>query len=768
MTHPHHAHAATERLEIQGMSCAACAAAVERALSRVPGVSSATVNFATREATVRHDGSAGAESLARAVRSAGYDAAPVEADRHSDSAARNLHGSSGNQHAHHDAGPGLGLRLVVGAALTAPLLVIAMSHGALPGLHGPLGNWVQFALATPVVLWCGSRFFVSALKGLRHGRANMDTLIALGTGAAYLSSTVATVAPEAAARMLGAHAGGAHGPPVYFEAAAAIIVLVLLGKHLEARATARTGDALRALVNLRPKTARVVRGDSEAEVPAESVRPGELVRIRPGESVPVDGTVRQGGSSVDESMLTGESVPVDKHAGDAVFGGTLNTTGSLLVEVTRTGGDTALSRIIRLVQEAQGDRAPIARLADRVSGVFTPAVLVVALVAAVAWLLLGPADDRGTLSLTAFVSVLIISCPCALGLATPTAIMVGTGRAARLGVLFRSAATLELLHRARVVVFDKTGTLTRGAHEVTDVVAAAPGREAELLSIAASAESVSEHPLARAIVAAAAMRGIEARAPERFEAAVGLGVEAAIGGRRVAVGNEKFVTSRGAKVSVELRARAAELAASGKTTVHVAADGAVVGLVALADSVRDEATETVARLKEMGVRVAMVTGDNPPAAHAVARQVGIDPDGVHASVLPGDKAARVAELRAGGAVVAMVGDGINDAPALAAADVGIAMGSGTDVAIHAADVTLLRADLRAVTDAIAVSHATMRTIRQNLFWAFAYNALAIPLAAGALYPATGVMLSPIVASAAMSASSVSVVLNSLRLARRRL
>jgi P-type Cu+ transporter len=761
-------------LPIEGMSCASCAARIERTLASQPGVSAASVNFATRVATVKYDPArTGPPGLARAVEQAGYRArVPAK-----DEGGRGTAGG-GASHAHHGPGEdhaahmmvdqrearGLLTRTIVGAALSLPLLVMAMSHGRIEAFNEPWANWAQWALATPVVLWCGWRFFASAWRGLRHLSANMDTLVAMGTGAAYVYSAAATVWPGFFARAGGGqHAAGGHAPmpAVYFEAAAVIIVLILLGKYLEARATGRTTAAIRRLMGMQARSARVIRDGREQNLPVEQVRVGDLVLVRPGEKIPVDGRVLEGASAVDESMLTGESVPVDKREGSEVFGATINTTGALRLTATKVGEGTALRQIVRLVQEAQGSKAPIARLADRISGVFVPVVIAVALATFAVWWLVSPAESRLSMALVTSVSVLIIACPCALGLATPTAIMVGTGRGAERGILIKGGEALETAHRLSAIVLDKTGTITQGRPELTDVEAAEGLTPEEVLRLAASAERRSEHPLAGAIVRGAEDRGVGLEEPRDVTASVGMGLRALVGGRAVLVGKAALLEERGVRVGMS--GRAASLAAGGRTVMHVAVDGREAGIIAVADTVKPSSAEAVASLRAMGLRVVMMTGDNRATAEAVAAQVGVDE--VMAGVLPADKADMVGSLRSQGLTVGMVGDGINDAPALARADVGMAMGTGTDVAIEAADITLMRGDLRAVPEAIELSRATMRTIRRNLFLAFAYNVVAIPVAAGVLYPLTGWLLSPIIASGAMALSSVSVVLSSLRLAR---
>ncbi|MCC6661540.1 MAG: cadmium-translocating P-type ATPase [Phycisphaerales bacterium] len=798
-------------LPIEGMSCASCANRIEKRLAKQPGVASASVNFATKVATVKYDPAAtGPEALARAVDDIGYKAivpratdilgvhgraganvppphgqpgrdhgamlaaqAGSGAGGHGSHAAHAMPVAAGEDHsAHMHVGENetrrLLVKIVVGAALSLPVLVIAMSHGRIAAFDVPWINWLQLALTTPVLVWCGGQFFSSAWKGLKHFSANMDTLVAMGTGAAYLDSLAATIWPSFFAGVTG---GASHGAvatnaasstrmvPVYYEAAAVIIVLILLGKYFEARATGRTTAAIKRLIGLQAKTARVVRDGRELDVPVETVVVGDRVLVRPGEKIPVDGRVESGGSAVDESMLTGESVPVEKREGDEVFGATMNTTGALRLVATRVGADTALRQIVRLVQEAQGSKAPIARLADRISGVFVPIVIAIAAAAFVVWWFVSPPESRLSMSLVTAVSVLIIACPCALGLATPTAIMVGTGLGAERGILIKGGEALETAHKMTAIVLDKTGTITHGRPAVTDVVAAPGFDEREVLGLAASAERHSEHPLAAAIVREATARAIPLVEPAAFNAVVGHGVEATVDGRGLLVGKPLLLEQRG--VPVSLMAKAEELAALGRTAMFVAVDGREAGIVAVADTIRPESRDAIATMHGLGLRVVMMTGDNRRTAEAVAVQVGVDQ--VYAEVLPRGKSDKVKALQAEGHIVGMVGDGINDAPALAQADVGLAVGTGTDIAMESADITLMRGDLRAVPQAIALSHATMRAIKQNLFWAFIYNIVGIPVAAGVLYPFTGWLLSPILASAAMAFSSVSVVLNSLRL-----
>jgi Cu+-exporting ATPase len=766
-------------LSIEGMTCASCANRVEKRLAKQPGVESASVNFATKVATVTYDATAtDPAQLAKAVDEIGYKAI-VPAGFHAGHG-----GAAGDDHsAHMNVGDAEAKRIlaktIVGAALSLPVLVVAMSHGSIEAFNVPWINWLQFALTTPVMVWCGGQFFRSAWKGLKHASANMDTLVAMGAGAAYLYSLAATIWPGFFVGVAGGtpHATAAlHAAstapgdvskmamvPVYYEAAAVIIVLILLGKYFEARATGRTTAAIKRLIGLQAKTARVLREGVERDVPIEDVVVGDRLLVRPGENIPVDGTVESGQSSVDESMLTGESVPVEKRAGDNVFGATMNTTGALRLVATKVGADTALHQIVRLVQEAQGSKAPIARLADTISGVFVPVVITIAFVTFVVWWFVAPVDTRLSMALVTAVSVLIIACPCALGLATPTAIMVGTGLGAERGILIKGGEALETAHKLTAIVLDKTGTITHGKPAVTDVITeAGAGFDAsELLRLAASVEQHSEHPLATAIVREAAAREARLVEPSQFQAVVGYGVEATVDGKRLLVGKEALLEHRG--IAMSLGAKGAELATLGRTPMFVAIDGREAGIVAVADTVRAESKEAIATMHGLGLRVVMMTGDNRRTAETVASLVGVDQ--VFAEVLPKDKADKVRALQDEGYIVGMVGDGINDAPALAQADVGFAVGSGTDVAMEAADITLLRGDLRAVPEAIALSHATMRTIRQNLFWAFIYNVVGIPVAAGVLFPFTGWLLSPIIASAAMAFSSVSVVLNSLRLMR---
>ncbi|MCC6735141.1 MAG: heavy metal translocating P-type ATPase [Bauldia sp.] len=656
-------------------------------------------------------------------------------------------------------------RLVIGGVLTVPVLVLGMG-GELLGLDrlisGQLSNWLQFAFATPVVLWAGWPFFVRGYRSVRTRNLNMFTLIALGTGMAYLYSIVATLFPDLFPMEF---RGMGDAAAVYFEPAAVITVLVLVGQVLELRARDRTSGAIRALLRLAPRTARRLGPDgTDEEVALDLVAVGDRLRIRPGEKVPVDGVVLEGGSPVDESMVTGESMPVTKAAGARVIGGTINLTGSLVMKAERVGRDTTLARIVSLVSEAQRSRAPIQRLADRVAGWFVPLVIAIAIVAFFAWFLFGP-EPRFTFGLVAAVTVLIIACPCALGLATPMSIMVGIGRGAEVGILIRNAEALERLESVDTLVVDKTGTLTEGRPAVVAIRPAAGFAESDLLRLAASVERASEHPLAAAIVRAATDRGLRLADPTGFDSPTGRGARGAVDGRDVVLGNAAFLASRGIAAEA-IESDAASLRADGATAVLVAVDGRPAGMIAIADPVRKTTRAALDDLRGAGVRVVMLTGDAPATAEAVARTLGIAE--VEAGVLPERKAEVVARLRAEGRVVAMAGDGVNDAPALATADVGIAMGSGTDVAIESAGVTLLRSDIAAIADARRLGRATMQNVRQNLFFAFVYNAAGVPVAAGLLYPFFGILLSPVIAAAAMALSSVSVIANALRLRRVRL
>ncbi|MHB8792920.1 MAG: heavy metal translocating P-type ATPase [Thermoleophilia bacterium] len=733
----------TNRIElaIQGMSCASCVEHVQKAILGVDGVISAGVNLATERATVEFvPGAASRDDFVHAVESAGYKVLASEGDEEEDDTEAKLRRREFRR---------LQLKVIVGAVLSIPLFIGSMVDGL-----GPLNDmYVLWALATPVQFWVGWQFYHGALSAARHGTTNMNTLVAVGSSAAYLYS-VSGIVFESFYMEQGLDM------PMYFDTAAVIITLILFGRMLEARAKGQTSEAIKKLVGLTPKTARVVRDGVEADVPVRDVVTGDTVIVRPGERIPVDGVVLEGTSSIDESMITGESLPVSKHPGDEVVGATINKMGSFRFEATRVGKETVLAQIIRLVQEAQGSKPPIARMADVIASYFVPAVFVVASVTFGIWIIFGP-SPAFTYALLNFVAVLVIACPCALGLATPTAIMVGTGKGAENGVLIRGGDSLETAHKVDTVVLDKTGTLTRGEPAITDVITTG-WEEDQVLRLAGSAERGSEHPLGEAIVQGANERGIELEVADSFQALAGQGIEAEVRGHAILVGNPGLLEGRGMSLD-GLSEQAARLSGQGKTPMFVAIDGNPVGIIGVADTLKPGSRETVARLREMGLEVVMLTGDNLKTAEAIAAEVGVDR--VLAEVLPQDKANEVKRLQNEGKRVAMVGDGINDAPALAQADVGIAIGTGTDVAMEAGDITLMSGDLQGVVTAIALSRRTIQIIKQNLFWAFAYNTALIPVAAGILYPFFGILLNPIIAAGAMGMSSVSVVTNSLRLRR---
>lgn len=727
------------RLSIGGMSCAGCVSAVETLLRAVPGVSDARVNFAERTAEV--SGAIDGAALVAAVKAGGYEAAVLR------SAADEAQKEAAEQAHYHATLKKSALAALVGL----PLMLLDVFH-AMPPLHGG-GQWFWIAISMTslaILAVAGGDYYRGAWQQARHRSANMDTLIALGTGSAWLFSTIITLFPAAVPE------GARH---VYFEAALIIVALLKLGSALEQRARGKTSQAIKRLIGLQARTARVVRNGIELDIPIEQVGLDETLRVRPGEKIAVDGVVIDGQSRVDESMFTGEPMPVNKQPGDAVSGGTLNTSGSFLMRATRIGADTALARIIELVRQAQGAKPAIGRLVDRIAAVFVPAVLVIAALTFVVWALLGPEPKISYVFLTTM-TVLIIACPCALGLATPIAIMVGVGKAAEYGILIRNGDALQRAGQLTTIVLDKTGTVTEGRPSLT-VIEPGPGVDAQrLLQLAASLEAGSEHPLAHAILQAANERSLAMLPIEQFNSHAGQGVSAVVDGHAVLIGNHALMQQHHIDVSAQ-RARAHALAAGAQTAIFVAAAGHLVGLLAVADAIKPDSAAAIARLRAAGLEIILLTGDNQAAAQAVARQIGID--NVIADVLPADKAQKIAELQQRGAVVAMVGDGINDAPALARADVGFAIGTGTDVAIESADIALMRSSLHGVADAISISRATLRNIRQNLFGAFIYNIIGIPIAAGVLYPIIGLLLNPMIAGAAMALSSVTVVSNANRL-----
>ncbi|EYB66456.1 heavy metal translocating P-type ATPase [Deinococcus phoenicis] len=740
-------------LGVQGMTCASCVGRVERALKKVEGVLDASVNLATERATVTYlPSGVSPGQLKAAVREAGYDVLEEQAGVSREDQEREAREREVNH---------LRRQVQFSAVFAIPLLLIAMVPMLVPAVndwlmttfgHGVMTtlNWVMLALALPIQFGPGLRFYRLGWKSLKNRSPDMNALVMIGTTAAFLYSLVATVAPGIFPE------GTAH---VYYEASGVVITLILLGKYFEAIAKGRSSEAMKKLLSLQAKTARVVRNGQELELPTDEVLVGDLISVRPGEKIPVDGEVVQGASFVDESMITGEPVPVSKQPGAPVVGGTINQNGALTFRATRIGADTALAQIIKLVETAQGSKPPIQGLADRVVAVFVPVVLGIAALTFLLWLILG-GQTALSFALITTVAVLIIACPCAMGLATPTSIMVGTGKAAELGVLFKGGGALEGLQDVRVVAVDKTGTLTKGKPELTDLVTAPRFDRAEVLQLVAAAEEQSEHPIARAIVDAARKEGIADLKPESFEAVPGYGLEARVDGHLVQVGADRYMTRLGLDVNV-FAAQAERLGDEGKSPLYAAVDGQLAAVIAVADPIKKGSQEAVNALHHMGLKVAIITGDNARTASAIARQLGIDE--VLAEVLPSGKSEAVKELQAKGQKVAFVGDGINDAPALAQADVGLAIGTGTDVAVETADVILMSGDLRGVPNAFALSRATLRNIRLNLFWAFAYNIVLIPVAAGVLYPAFGILLSPVLAAAAMGFSSVFVLSNALRL-----
>ncbi|MFA4837648.1 MAG: heavy metal translocating P-type ATPase, partial [Dehalococcoidia bacterium] len=722
-------------IPVGGMTCAACVRRVENALRSLDGVVSANVNFATERASVEYIPSrVSLADLKRVIIDAGY----TPLDLPSEGEARDT-----EKQARDDEYRALKLRFVTSAVL-AVLIMIGSMHESIPLLANiPMRTmfYSLFVLTLPVQFWCGLRFYRGFWSALKHKTSDMNTLIAVGTSTAFFYSFAVTFFP-------GLFMESGELSMVYYDTAAAIITLILFGRLLEARAKGRTSDAIKKLMGLRARTARVVRDGREADIPVEEVIKGDLILVRPGEKIPVDGIVREGYSAVDESMISGESIPAEKSVGSEVIGATINKTGSFKFEATKVGRETMLAQIIRLIEEAQGSKAPIQRLADKVAGIFVPTVIAIAVVTFLTWFFIG--GETFVFSLLTFVAVLIIACPCSLGLATPTAIMVGTGRGAELGVLIKGGESLETAHKIDTIVFDKTGTLTMGEPVVTDVLSMGGFSENEILILAASVEQKSEHPLGEALLSKALTLGLALNEPQEFEAIPGRGVRARVDGKTVLLGNPQLMQDEGIDIG-SIAAQMESLSLDGKTPMLLASDGRLAGIIAVADTLKHNSVEAVQKLQALGLEVIMLSGDNRRTAQAIAAMVGIDR--VLADVLPGEKASEIKRLQEEGRVVAMVGDGINDAPALAQADIGIAIGTGTDVAMEASDITLIRGDLRGVVTAIELSKRTMGTIRQNLFWAFFYNSVGIPIAAGILYPFWGILLSPIFASAAMALSS---------------
>ncbi len=724
------------KVKVVGMHCASCATNLERVFKKIPRIGKVGVNYATEEA--QFEGQVDLTRVREAARSIGYDIIVDGEVKKEDSVLEEKK-----------------VKLLIGGVISILLMMLSMRDwlGLLSGLSMREANWVGLVLATPVQFWVGGEYMTSAWRAFKHRMANMDTLITVGTLAAYIFSAVVTIAPDYFVQAgLDLH--------VYFEVAAVVIVLIMLGKYLEARAKGQAGEAIKKLLGLQAKTARVKRGREFVEVAIDQVVVGDVLLVRPGEKVPVDGVVVEGESTVDESMVTGESLPVEKRKGDKVVGATINKVGSFLFKATNVGSDTVLAQIVELVSQAQGSKAPIQKLADVVSGYFVPVVMMLSVATFVAWFVLYP-GVAFVPAMVAAVTVLIIACPCALGLATPTAVMVGTGKGAEKGILIKDATALEQLNKVRSVILDKTGTLTKGEVEVTDVVSLGKIREKGIVELAAGVESHSEHPLGQAVVKYARRKKWRLDKPEKFEAMTGVGVRAIINGDEVVVSSPVYAKRFGLKEM----SRVEEFQSQGKTVLVVSLNRRVIGLIAVADTLKEDSRDAVKKMVEMGVEVYMLTGDNPRTAKSIAQEVGIDR--VMAEVRPEDKAAKVrelqSELRSQGKLVAMVGDGINDAPALAAADVGIAMGAGTDIAMESASVVLMNSNIESIPRAIKLSRETLKVIKQNLFWAFAYNVVLIPVAAGVLYPVTGVLLSPILASGAMAFSSISVIMNALRL-----
>lgn len=733
---------------IEGMTCASCAQTIEKATQKLRGVNLSSVNLATEKLVVEYDpGMVNLTDIIKAVMDSGYEA-------HEEVATADT--VDQDQEKKQKEIKSLWNRFLISALFTAPLLYIAMGHlvnAPLPDFINPMMNpeafaIVQLVLTLPVVA-VNSKIYRNGFKALSKGHPNMDSLISLGTSAAFLYGVFATVMI-----FLGEVA---YANELYYETAAVILALIVLGKYLETLTKGKTSEAIKKLMGLAPKTALVVRNGKESEISIDEVVVGDIIVVRPGGKMPVDGMVIEGLTSVDESMLTGESIPVEKSVGDAIIGASINKNGTIRYKATKVGKDTALSQIIKLVEDAQGSKAPIAKMADIISGYFVPIVIAIAILSAIAWYFAG---QTGVFALTIAISVLVIACPCALGLATPTAIMIGTGKGAEHGVLFKSGTALETTHKLNTIVFDKTGTITEGKPKVTDIITAEGISETELLTLSASAEKGSEHPLGEAIVNSAEEKGLAFLKTETFNAIPGHGIEVTINGQHLLLGNKKLMDERHIGLG-NLAAASDALASQGKTPMYIAKDGKIAGIIAVADTVKESSLRAIKKLHKMGIEVAMITGDNKRTAEAIAKQVGIDR--VLSEVLPEDKANEVKKLQDEGKKVGMVGDGINDAPALAQADVGIAIGSGTDVAIESADVVLMRSDLMDVPTAVELSKSTIRNIKENLFWAFAYNIFGIPFAMGVVYAFGGPLLSPVIAAAAMSFSSISVLLNALRL-----
>ena len=733
---------------IEGMTCASCAQTIEKATQKLRGVNLSSVNLATEKLVVEYDpGMVNLTDIIKAVMDSGYEAHEEVAtadtvDQDKEKKQKEI--------------KSLWNRFLISALFTAPLLYIAMGHlvnAPLPDFINPMMNpeafaIVQLVLTLPVVA-VNSKIYRNGFKALSKGHPNMDSLISLGTSAAFLYGVFATV--------MIFRGEVAYANELYYETAAVILALIVLGKYLETLTKGKTSEAIKKLMGLAPKTALVVRNGKESEISIDEVVVGDIIVVRPGGKMPVDGVVIEGLTSVDESMLTGESIPVEKSVGDAIIGASINKNGTIRYKATKVGKDTALSQIIKLVEDAQGSKAPIAKMADIISGYFVPIVIAIAILSAIAWYFAG---QTGVFALTIAISVLVIACPCALGLATPTAIMIGTGKGAEHGVLFKSGTALETTHKLNTIVFDKTGTITEGKPKVTDIITAEGISETELLTLSASAEKGSEHPLGEAIVNSAEEKGLAFLKTETFNAIPGHGIEVTINGQDLLLGNKKLMDERHIGLG-NLASASDALASQGKTPMYIAKDGKIAGIIAVADTVKESSLRAIKKLHKMGIEVAMITGDNKRTAEAIAKQVGIDR--VLSEVLPEDKANEVKKLQDEGKKVGMVGDGINDAPALAQADVGIAIGSGTDVAIESADVVLMRSDLMDVPTAVELSKSTIRNIKENLFWAFAYNILGIPFAMGVVYAFGGPLLSPVIAAAAMSFSSISVLLNALRL-----